>query len=241
TLMETPLYKEGLLYIQSLSSMIPALVLNPHPKELVLDLAAAPGSKTTQMATMMRNTGILVANDISRARMYKLKANVANQSVTNTTFLNLPGQFIWKKYPEYFDRTLVDAPCSLEGRINCYDPKSYQDWSPKKVDLLSQKERFLLRSAISATKPGGIIVYSTCTLSPEENEEVIDWILKKEGDAIDIEPIEIKGLKSDEPIMQWRKQTFNPRIKNTLRIFPSSTMEGFFVAKIRKLKSTIQL
>lgn len=241
TLMATDLYKEGYFYIQSFSSMIPALVLDPQPEDMILDIAAAPGSKTTQMAAMMQNEGMIVANDISPNRIYKLKANLASQGVTNTSILRQPGEFIWKKYPEYFDKTLVDAPCSLEGRINCYDPKSYQEWSVKKVEILSQRERYLLRSAISATKPGGLIVYSTCTLAPEENEEVIDWILKKEGDAIVTEKIAIQGLPESQPVMQWRKKIFNPQVKNTMRIFPSKTMEGFFVAKIRKVRSTIQL
>lgn len=239
-LMNHPLYQQGYLYIQSLSSMIPPLVLNPQPKDFVLDIAAAPGSKTTQMAAMMQNQGMIVANDISPNRIYKLKANLQQQGVTNTTTLRQPGEFIWRKYPEYFDKTLVDAPCSLEGRINCYDPKSFAEWSVKKVEILSQRERYLLRSAISATKPGGIIIYSTCTLAPEENEEVIDWILKKEGDAIEIEPIEMNGLPESTPVMQWRKKIFDPRVKHTMRIFPSKTMEGFFVAKIRKVRSTIQ-
>ena len=241
TLTKTYLYQQGYLYIQSLSSMIPVLALDPKDNEAILDLAAAPGSKTTQIAMMMHNSGQIVANDISATRVYRLKSNLEHQGVTNTKLTRIPGQFIWKKYPEYFDKTLVDAPCSLEGRINCYDPKSYQDWSPKKIELLSQRERYLLRSAISATKVGGIIVYSTCTLSPEENEEVIDWVLKKEKDAIAIEPIEIKGIEKAKPILTWKKKTYDPQIKNTLRIFPSATMEGFFVAKIRKIKPTTSL
>jgi len=238
-IMASPIYMDGSFYIQSLSSMIPPFVMDPQPDENILDLAAAPGSKTTQMAMMMKNRGEIIANDISVGRIYKLKANLASHGVTNTKIMKMPGQFLWRRYPEYFDKTLVDAPCSLEGRFNCYDPKSYKDWTPKKVEILSQRERFLLRSAISATRPGGIIVYSTCTLSPEENEEVIDWILKKEGDAIDLEPVEIKNLQTDEPILKWKNKTYDPRVKYCLRIFPSEAMEGFFVAKIRKLRPTL--
>lgn len=239
TLMKTEFYKNGYFYIQSLSSMIPPLILAPQSKEKILDIAAAPGSKTTQMAALMQNTGEIIANDISKSRIYKLKANLKHQQVTNTKVICMPGQILWKKYPEYFDRSLVDAPCSLEGRINCHDPKTYQDWSTKKIKILSQRERFLLRAAISATKPGGLIVYSTCTLAPEENEEVIDWLLQKEKDTLDLEPIDLPGLKTDPAILQWGKHIYNSKIKNTLRILPSATMEGFFIAKIRKLRSNV--
>ncbi len=238
-LMNTEFYKKGYFYIQSLSSMIPPLVLSPRPNEKILDIAAAPGSKTTQIAALMQNTGEIIANDISKSRIYKLKANLKHQQVTNTKVICMPGQVLWKKYPEYFDRSLVDAPCSLEGMINCFDPKTYQDWSTKRIKILSQRERFLLRSAVSATRVGGIIVYSTCTLAPEENEEVIDWLLEKENGAIDLEPIDLPGLKTDPVILKWGKHVYNSKIKNAIRILPSATMEGFFIAKIRKLRSNL--
>jgi 16S rRNA (cytosine1407-C5)-methyltransferase len=238
-LMKTDFYKNGYFYIQSLSSMIPALILAPQPNEKILDIAAAPGSKTTQIAALMQNTGEIVANDISKSRIYKLKANLKHQQVTNTKVICMPGQILWQKYPEYFDRSLVDAPCSLEGRINCYDPKTYKDWSTKRIKILSQRERFLLRSAVSATKPGGIIVYSTCTLAPEENEEVIDWLLQKEKSNLDLEPIELPGLKTDPAILHWGKHVYNSKIKNAIRVLPSTTMEAFFIVKIRKLRSNL--
>lgn len=182
-----PEYRQGKFYIQNLSSMIPALALEPTQGNSVLDIAAAPGSKTTQLAVMMGGEGELVANDISRARIFKLKDNLSQQGITTIKILNLPGERLWRKYPEYFDRVLVDAPCSMEGRITTSDPDSYKDWSVKKIKELSHRQQYLLRSAITATKVGGIIVYSTCTLAPEENEGVIDWILEKEGDAVSLE------------------------------------------------------
>lgn len=239
-LTETQSYAQGLLYIQNLSSMIPALVLDPKPDEMVLDLTAAPGSKTTQIATLMNNTGKIVANDISRPRLYKLHANLKMYGVTNTIVANIPGQTLWEKYPEQFDKTIVDAPCTMEGRIRPAEPKTYKDWSVKKIRDLAIRQQYLLRSAVSATKVGGTIVYSTCTLSPEENEGVINWLLKKEGDAIRIEPIEIPGLVMQQGITFWNKD-FNPEVSKTRRIFPTESFEGFFVAKITKLKSTLNL
>ncbi len=238
-LTDTESHANGELYIQSLSSMIPAIILDVKPGDKVLDIAAAPGSKTTQMAAMMENNGEIIANDLSRARTFKLRANLKQQGVTNTKVLNIPGQFLWKKFPEHFDKALVDAPCSLEGRIKCFDPKTFKDWSVKRIEILSQRERFLLRSAISAVKPGGTIVYSTCTLAPEENEEVIDWILKKENGAIALESISLPQIPVIKPITGWRKKVFDPQIKKTMRIMPSETMEGFFVAKIRKIRNTL--
>jgi tRNA (cytosine49-C5)-methyltransferase len=237
-LTETEAYKQGHIYIQNLSSMLPSLILNPQHGETILDITAAPGSKTTHIAALMDNTGKIVANDLSRPRLYKLHANLKMYAVTNTIVANVPGQTIWKTYPEYFDKTLVDVPCSMEGRITLLDPDSYKDWSVRKIKELETKQKYLLRSAISATKVGGTIVYSTCTLAPEENEGVIDWILKKEGDAIALEEITISNLPVLRGLTAWTRP-FSKPIVHTARILPSETMEGFFVAKIRKVKSNL--
>jgi len=238
-LTDLSLYKDGKFYIQGLSSMIPALVLNLEPSDSILDIAAAPGSKTSQIASIMNNSGKIIANDLSRQRIFKLKANLKEQGVTNTLFSNIPGENIWRKYPEYFDKTLVDAPCSMEGRFNSNDPDSYTAWTMKKVKELSHRQKYLLRGAITATKVGGTIIYSTCTLSPEENEGVIQWILDKEGDAVSIEPISIEGLTLSPGLTQWGEQRYDSSLRNSARIYPSSTMEGFFIAKIHKNKSTL--
>lgn len=239
TITELPEYKEGKLYVQSLSSMIPPLILDPKPGDKVLDIAAAPGSKTTQMAAMMKNTGEIIANDSSQIRMYRLQANLKMQGASIVRTTKMDGRSIWKTYPEYFDKTLVDVPCSMEGRFNTTDPKSYEDWSLKKVRDLSYLQRLLLRSAISATKPGGIIVYSTCTLAPEENEQVIDWVIGKDRNVVGVEGIDIPNLRSEPAIVSWAGKHLNAEISKTARIYPSTTMEGFYVARLRKLKSSV--
>ena len=213
-LTEMAAYKEGKIYIQSLSSMIPALVLDPQKDEKILDMAAAPGSKTSQIAALMNNTGELVANDIDRNRLFRLRSVLAQLNVTNTKVISIPGQRLWEQYKEYFDRVLLDAPCSMEGRFNCDDPISIAHWSQKKVKNLAKLQKWLLRSAISATKVGGTIVYSTCTMSPEENEEIVEWILEKE-----------KGT-----------------IQHTLskRILPDSYMEAFFIASFLKINTSFR-
>ena len=237
--MNTNLYKEGKIYIQNAASMIPTLALQPQPEEIILDMAASPGSKTTQIAMHMQNQGIIIANDKSPKRLFKLIDNLKRQHVTNVKTSAMPGEFLWKRYPEYFDKVLIDAPCTMEGRFTTQDPDSYKDWSPRKIKELSNLQKWMLRSAISCTKVGGTIVYSTCALSPEENEEVINWMLKKIGDAIQIEHIEIPRLQGSRGLTQWKTKAYSPELAKTLRIYPSALMEGFFVAKIVKQASTI--
>lgn len=237
-LIETPAYQNGELYVQSLSSMIPPLILQPMPGEKIGDLAAAPGSKTTQIAALMQNTGELIANDRSKIRLFKLVANLKLQGVKNARTSLGEGEQLWKRFPEYFDRTLVDVPCSLEGRFETGNPKSFGDWSLKKVRTLSVHQCHLLRAAVSATKPGGVIVYSTCTLSPEENEGVLDWLIAKEGDAVEMLPIEMP-VAAQPGITTWERQTYAPAVALSARILPSNTLEGFFIAKLRKVRSNL--
>lgn len=238
-LSETQMYKDGLFYVQSFSSMIPPLVLAPGAGDNVLDIAAAPGSKTTQMAALMENAGEILANDTSHVRRYRLEANLRMQGVTIARLGKDDGRAIWKLYPEYFDKVLVDAPCSMEGRFYTQEPKTYQDWSVKKIKTLSSLQRWMLRSAISATKPGGTIVYSTCTLSPEENEEVIDWIVKKESGNIRVEDFSIPKLDMSPALDQWNGKKFDAQVRLSKRVYPDSIMEGFFITKIKKIRSSI--
>jgi len=233
-LIDSTFYQSGEIYVQSLSSMIPPLVLQPQPGENICDLTAAPGSKTTQIAAMMNNAGEIIANDRSKIRLHKLVANLKLQGVTIVRTRLSNGEDLWKRFPEHFDRVLVDAPCSLEGRFETGNAKSFGDWSLRKVDFLSQIQSHLLRSAVSMTKPGGVIVYSTCTLSPEENEQVIDWLLRKEPGAVEVESIETRLPENYPGLAQWEHKEFSPEIAKTVRILPSEIMEGFYLAKLRK-------
>lgn len=238
-LTETLQYSKGELYVQSLSSMIPPHVLNPQPGDKVLDITAAPGSKTTQMASMMHNIGELIANDSSRVRGYRLAANIKLQGATIAKVTQYDARSVWQHQPEYYDKALVDVPCSMEGRFITTDPKTFNDWSLKKIKELSRLQRWILRSAISSTKPGGTIVYSTCTLSPEENEEVINWILDKEKDKIMVEDIHLEGLYTNPALRSFGEKIYDMNIGKTVRIYPTDRMEGFYIAKLKKLKSSI--
>ena len=233
-LQETEIYKQGGIYIQSLSSMIPPLVLDPRPGELVLDLTAAPGSKTTQMAGMMKSVGKIVAVDNNRIRFYRLKANLELQGAKNVDAMLSYGESIGRKFPNHFDKALLDAPCSSEGRFETNDPKSFGYWRPAKVFEMARKQRKLILSALAALKPGGTLVYSTCTFAPEENEAILDWALKKSEDALEIETISFPLLNQMRGIQKWDDDIFDSAVRNAVRILPNAQMEGFFVAKVRK-------
>ncbi len=234
---EQPLYAAGALYVQGLSSMIPPIILAPEKGESIVDIAAAPGSKTTQMAALMQNEGMIFANDTSTVRLYKLQANIKKLGVTNVRTQRGLGETLWRNFPEVFDRALVDVPCSMEGRFNLAKPKTLENWSVRKIKELANRQRSLLRSAISMTKVGGTIVYSTCTLAPEENEGVIDWILQREKNSVVLEEITIPEQLSTPAVTEWLGKSYHPTVTMTKRIVPTYQYEGFFIAKLKKIAS----
>lgn len=242
-LTDLPLYNEGKIYIQSLASMVPPLVLNPQPGEKVLDLTAAPGSKTSQIAAMMQRKGELVGNDVNKVRFFKLKHNMELLGVSDVvpewkfTLRLEDGSHLCGEYGEYFDKILVDAPCSAEARFVVGNIKSFGYWSEKKIKEMATKQRKLLFSAWYALKPGGTLVYSTCTFAPEENELQISKLLERFDNA-SIEPVDVSSilptLKVFPALTQWKEKKLHDGVKKCLRIFPTNEIEGFFVAKIRK-------
>ncbi len=223
------LVNEGLLYRQSLSSMLPALVLDPRPGEHVLDMCAAPGSKTTQMAALMRNAGEIVAVEAIRGRYYRLRSVVTQMGVTNVA-LKLTDARRFRS-SALFDRILVDAPCSSEGRFKMDDPETYAYWSPRKIREMVRKQRGLLLHASRLLKPGGTLVYATCTFAPEENEGVVDWLLRKTDGRLSLEPVHFAGIPSYPSLECWAERKFDRLIKNCFRILPGAEMEGFFIAR----------
>lgn len=235
-LQQTDFYKKGEIYVQGLSSMVPALVLDPQPGETVLDLTAAPGSKTTQIACLMKKEGQIVANDNHRVRFFKLKANIKLQGATGVELKMLPGEIFGRKYPAHFDRILLDAPCSAEGRFNIHEPASYKYWKIAKIKEMARKQKNLLISALRALRPGGILVYSTCTFAPEENESVLNWAFGKFKDGIRIERIKLPLTNQMPGLIHWEKEEFHPSLREAVRILPTSEMEGFFMARLWKIK-----
>ena len=223
-----PEHQLGMIYVQDAASMIPPVVLAPQPGEKVLDLCAAPGSKTSQMAMYMENSGVLVANDVSGDRLTPLGLNIQRSGIMNTiTTLRANRHF-----SPVFDKVLIDAPCSGTGTIR-RSLKTLQMWSPGLVHRLVAEQRNLIETGWKVLKPGGVLVYSTCTQEPEENEGVIAWFLARNPDA---ELLEIDlPIKRSEPIVEFEGKEYSPEVKKCLRIYPQDNdTEGFFVAKIRR-------
>jgi len=221
----------GKYYIQGLSSMIPALVLNPNEHNVVLDLCAAPGSKTTQLAELMKNKGTLIANEISLDRTKSLVFNIDKMNLVNVGVMNFNGELVSKIFNNYFDKVLVDAPCSALG-ITQKRGEVSNWWNEKKAAGLSEIQFKLLLSAIKTCKVGGEIVYSTCTLSIEENELVLDKILKK----YPVKLVEIElPVNSTDAFTIYEKVQLDKSISKAKRILPWEIhSEGFFISKLIK-------
>ena len=223
------IYQKGGIYLQSLSSMIPPLVLNPKPNEKVLDLTAAPGSKTTEISALMENKGYILANELDSIRCERLRYNIEMQGANIVEVINKRGEKVGEEHKEEFDKVLLDAPCSGEGRFLGNSPKTYRTWSKKTVNELAKLQKKLLKSAYEALKPGGVLVYSTCTLNKKENEEVLEWAL---------ENLELKLLDINLDLrekLQGFNDGVNKEISKAIRILPSKNMEGFFIAKFKKI------
>jgi len=226
-----PEHQLGMFYVQDAASMIPPVVLDPQPGEMVLDLCAAPGSKTTQLAMYMQNRGVLMANDVSGDRLKPLGLNLQRAGIMNT-LVTLRGNGPLNQGALLFDRVLVDAPCSGTGTIR-RSLKTLQMWSPGLIHRLVAEQRKLIELGYFVLKPGGTLVYSTCTQEPAENEALISWFLARHPDA-EVLPISL-DIKRSDAIVAFDGETFNPEVAKCLRIYPQdNNTEGFFVAKIRK-------
>nr|WP_262926316.1 16S rRNA (cytosine(1407)-C(5))-methyltransferase RsmF [Serratia fonticola] len=216
----------GLFYIQEASSMLPvsALFAGRETPRRVLDVAAAPGSKTTQIAALMGNQGGIVANEYSASRVKVLHANISRCGVKNTALTHFDGRVFGAALPESFDAILLDAPCSGEGVVR-KDPDAMSNWSPESVTSIAQTQWELIDSAFHALAPGGVMVYSTCTLNAQENQQVVHQLLATYGDAVSVEPL---GELFPQAQLALTPEGF-------LHVFPQIyDSEGFFVARLRK-------
>lgn len=228
-----PYYHAGLCYVQEPSAMIPAEALQVKPGQWVLDLCAAPGGKTTQIAGKLANSGLLIANDVSPKRLAPLIQKVQAFGITNTFVTHESPERLATVFAGQFDRVLVDAPCSGEGMFS-RNPRSIQQWSPDYVNECATLQREILKDALQMLAPGGILVYSTCTFSPEENEGTIQWILDHYPHmAIDpltefpeLSPSEPAWIGGDESLSGARR-AWPHRIKGY----------GHFIARLKDLRS----
>merc|ERR1719150_1427354 len=234
----TPEYLAGHYMIQGASSLLPVMTLAPQENEKILDMAAAPGGKTTHIAALMRNSGLLYANDANKDRCKAVIGNSHRLGITNTVVCNYDG----RKLPEImkgFDRVLLDAPCSGTGVI-AKDPTVKTSKDQQDFKLCSKMQKELILAAIDCvdakSKTGGYIVYSTCSVLPEENEAVVDYALKKR--RVKLVPTGLDfGVKGFTKFKEFR---YHPSLEHTRRYYPHShNMDGFFVAKLKKIDNKI--
>lgn len=231
----------GYYYVQEISSMLPMLVLKPKPGDFVLDLCASPGSKTTQAAAMMENSGFILANELNMGRIGILNSNLERCGVMNTIVTRKEGvalcERLLKKSKLRFDKILVDAPCSGEGTLR-KSPKTFQIWNLNMIKKIAKTQRQLAAAAFGLLKVGGVMIYSTCTLAPEENEMTVNFLLKN----FDCEVLGMNlPLKFRKGVCEWEGESFDKNVEKCLRLYPQDNdSDGFFVARIRKLSDKIK-
>lgn len=222
-------YVAGWYYVQEEIAMAAVAALDPQPGEQVLDLCAAPGGKTAQIAVRL-GQGRIIANDSKIGRMASLSGTIGRLGLTNAVVTREDGGAIALPYHQ-FDRVLVDAPCSGEGTLRKdFQTKSY--WRPGYSEWISSVQRQILSHALQLLKPGGILVYSTCTFAPEENEAVIDRVVRDRGI---VEAIDIPGLRALPGVTHWQGQAYRQDCAHARRYFPHfNNTGGFFLARIRR-------
>ncbi len=229
----------GWIHPQEEVSAIPSIILKPNNGEYIWDSCAAPGSKTSQIADLMDDSGVLIANDSNIGRLASLRHNTERLGITNVAVTNEDARhFSINQYSSIvptnkFDRVLVDVPCSCEGIIR-KNPNVLENHSIKKIRNLSSLQKEILKNAVKLTKKGGTVVYSTCTFAPEENEEVLDYILENENSRlIDFE----LPLDYSPGIDKWKNKKYKDDIWKAKRIYPhQNNTGGFFCAKLEVTK-----
>lgn len=236
-LRDSSLVEEGEVYIQNAASWLPVVALDPQAGETILDVCAAPGGKTSHIAQRANNQATITANDNSRPRLMKLQKNLERLGVENTTFTLHDATRLARHFePESFDKILLDAPCSGEGMMTLDNKKDFESWSVAHIKRLQQLQKKILMQAWQLLKPGGTLVYSTCTMAPEENEAVVEYLLRRDPSAhIERLPyLETALSNKSAPVREWNGKAYSDAIAHTLRLSPSLEVEAFFVAKITK-------
>jgi len=244
-LAESDLFQDGHVYIQNASSLIPALAMQPKAGERILDVCAAPGGKTSHIQALANGEATIIANDAMKPRLKKLEEVLTTFHVEQTTITNFEGQFIDRHVDEMgggpgghlFDRILLDAQCSGEGMLDLSRSDALRFWTPERVIKMSYLQQKMITAAWKVLKPGGVLIYSTCTFGPEENEGPISRHLKHNADAT-IEPIDFEGSKTipgrAPGLKSWDGTPFHADLKHAVRVLPSDFLEGFFVCRVRK-------
>ena len=220
----------GYVYSQDPSAMYPAQFAQVKPGEKVLDLCAAPGGKSTALAQALKGEGLLVANEISASRASNLRENLERWGASNVLITNEDTANLAQVFPSYFDKIVVDAPCSGEGMFR-KDPDAVQYWSQEYVLTCQKRQKDILNEAVKMLKQNGDLIYSTCTFSPEEDEEIVEWLAEKSNfEVLDLE--KVAGMTPGIP--QWTANNFTNVEKAGRFWFQNGVGEGQFVAHLRK-------
>lgn len=227
-------FNNGSIYLQNAASFIPPIVLNPQEGEKILDICAAPGGKASHIAALGNNNIELWVNDNSRPRLLKMQNNLTrlNVNVYKTTLFAI--NRLTKELPnEYFNKVILDAPCSGEGMMDINSPKDFEHWSVAHIKRLQSLQKQAVLAAWQLLKPGGLLVYSTCTMAPEENEAIIDYLLRKQPNA-NLKPIKIDLPNRISALKSWNDKKFKNDLSACVRLAPSTNIEAFFVTAVQK-------
>jgi len=223
-LQELSIYQNGEIYLQSLSSMLPPVIMEPKENTDILDMTAAPGGKTTQIAALTNNNANITACEMNNIRIEKLKYNIEKQGASSVAIMQADSRNLSDYFA--FDQILLDAPCSGSGTIDLNNERTYKNFTEILVEKSTKSQLTLLKKALKILKPGHEMIYSTCSILARENEEILNKALK--GTNAEIVPVELEGIE-DVPVLPTR-------IDGTLCVCPNKYYEGFFMAKIRKNK-----
>ncbi len=227
--------QEGRVFIQNAASWLPVLALDAKPGEAILDVCAAPGGKTSHIAALTSNNAHMWANDNSRPRLAKLQANMRRLGADIEQYTLYDATALARKLDgQQFDKILLDAPCSGEGLMNLDNNADFATWSVAHVKRLQQLQKRILVQAWQLLKPGGTLVYSTCTMAPEEDEAVVDYLMRSQKD-VQVVPLELKLPNRVQTVKEWNGKAFAPELQGCMRLKPSDTIEAFFVAKLKKV------
>lgn len=218
------LYENGEIYLQSLSSMIPPVLLGAKPGENILDMAAAPGGKTTQIAALTGNQAMITACEMNKIRADRLRYNVQRQGASRVTVMNIDSRNMDDLFS--FDRILLDAPCSGSGTVQLYDPRSKGQFNQRNLEKTTKAQETLLVKALKLLRPGCEMIYSTCSVLEQENEQIVRRALKKAN--AEVVPLALEGFDAVPKLPV--------SIEGTLCVCPDALYEGFYVAKLRRKK-----
>lgn len=230
-----PMVSEGAVFIQNAASWLPVVALDPKPGETILDMCAAPGGKTSHMAAATDNRAHIWTNDNSRPRQAKMLHNFTRLGVVPKGNTLYDARALARHYGSLmFDKILLDAPCSGEGLMRLDRDKDFATWSVAHIKRLQQLQKQLIMQAWQLLRPGGRLIYSTCTMAPEENEAIVDYLLRKHSDDAVIVPFAI-ALDNRRPTVRvWQGKTYNEAIQGSLRLAPSDAVEAFYVCILEK-------